>query len=162
MSDLNSLFVYRISKKPYIQDLSGIGAGLYGGRWNPKGLNMLYTTGSIALATLEYLVHNFHLLSTAEICMAKIKIANPFPILEYKMKDLPPGWNKQLQQQNNTQQIGKTFLFKGTDYILKVPSAVVPGEFNLLLNPQHKHHAHTKVIEVIDPFVFDQRILELG
>lgn len=156
------MFVYRISKKTYINDLSGIGAALYGGRWNPKGINMVYTSGSIALATLEYLVHNFHLLSTAEICIAKIEIGKTSSMLEIKNIDLPSGWNRQMHLQISTQQIGKDFYLKGTDYILKVPSAVVPGEFNLLLNPQHKHHAYTKVVEVIDPFTFDQRILDLG
>ena len=156
------MFVYRISKKSYINDLSGNGAGMYGGRWNPIGINMVYTSASIALATLEYLVHNFHLLSTAEICLAKIEIGKPKPILKINNIDLPLGWNRQMQLQIATQQIGKGFYLKGTDYVLKVPSAVVPGEFNLLLNPQHKHHAYTKVVEVIDPFTFDQRILELG
>jgi RES domain-containing protein len=156
------MFVYRISKKAYINDLSGIGAGMYGGRWNPIGINMVYTSGSIALATLEYLVHNFHLLSTAEICLSKIKIGKSSSILEIKKRELPPGWNRQMHLQMATQQMGKDFYFKGTEYILKVPSAVVPGEFNLLLNPQHKHHTHTKVVEVIDPFTFDQRILDLG
>ena len=156
------MFVYRISKKAYINDLSGIGAGMYGGRWNPIGVNMVYTSGSIALATLEYLVHNFHLLTTAEICLAKIRIGKTSSILEIKSSELSSGWNRQMHLQLATQQMGKDFYFKGTDYILKVPSAVVPGEFNILLNPQHKHHAHTKVIEVIDPFAFDQRILNLA
>jgi RES domain-containing protein len=135
---------------------------MYGGRWNPIGVNMVYTSGSIALATLEYLVHNFHLLSTAEICLAKIRIGKTSSILEIKSSELPSGWNRQMHLQLATQQMGKDFYFKGSEYILKVPSAVVPGEFNLLLNPQHKHHAHTKVVEVIDPFTFDQRILEMG
>ena len=156
------MFVYRIAKKTYINDLSGVGAGMYGGRWNPIGINMIYTSGSIALATLEYLVHNFHLLSTAEICLAKIEIGKPSSMLEIENSDLPLGWNRQMYLQIATQQIGKDFYLKENNYILKVPSAVVPGEFNLLLNPQHKHHAHTNVVEVIDPFVFDQRILDLG
>lgn len=156
------MFVYRISKKSYINDLTGVGAGMYGGRWNPIGMNMVYTSGSIALATLEYLVHNFHLLSTAEICLAKIKIKNPALPHEISTSDLASGWNRQLHQQYATQQIGRDFIKKGTDYILKVPSAVVPGEFNMLLNPNHKYHTFTKVVEVIDPFTFDQRILNLN
>ena len=140
------MFVYRISKKTRINDLSGIGAGLYGGRWNPKGINMVYTSSGTALACLEYMVHNFHLLSTAEICLAKIKIGTPSPILEYQAKELPVDWNLQLRQQYTTQNIGKKFYLKGTEYILKVPSAIVLGEFNMLLNPLHPHHARTKII----------------
>ena len=153
--------VYRISKKAHINDLTGIGAGLYGGRWNPNGINLVYTSSSIALASLEYLVHNYHLLSTAEICLAKIKIGTPKPILELKTKELPLDWNLPMKILQATQEIGKEFYLKRNDYILKVPSAVVPLEFNLLLNPLHKHHSSTKVVEIIDPFFFDQRLLNL-
>ena len=155
------MIVFRISKKAHIEDLSGIGAGLYGGRWNPKGINLVYTSSSIALATLEYLVHNYHLLSTAEICLAKIKIGTPTPILELKTKELPLDWNLPLKILQATQQFGKDFYLQRKDYIMKVPSAVVPQEFNLLLNPLHGHHSRTKVVEIIDPFVFDQRLLNL-
>jgi len=156
------MIAYRISKKAYIKDLSGFGAGMYGGRWNPIGIKMVYTSGSIALATLEYLVHNFHLLSTAEICLAKIEIGNPFPISEIENSDLPSGWNKQMQQHIYTQRKGREFILNSNDYILSVPSAVVPGEYNLLLNPHHQNHKQTKITKVIDPFVFDQRILDLA
>ena len=155
------MFVFRISKNSYINDLSGIGAGLYGGRWNPKGVNMVYTSSSIALASLEYLVHNYHLLSTADICLAKIEVGSPSPILEYQANELPENWNLQLGSQDATQQIGRDFILNGIDYVMKVPSAVVPGEFNLLLNPYHSRHVQTKIKEKIDPFVFDKRILDL-
>lgn len=123
---------------------------------------MVYTSGSIALASLEYLVHNIHLLSTAEVCLAKIKISKPSPILEYQMSELPKNWNLQMRNQRDTQQIGRDFYLRGEEYILKVPSAIIPGEFNILLNPNHIHHNRTKIVEVIDPFTFDQRILNLG
>ena len=155
------MVVYRISKKAYCKDLSGIGAGLYGGRWNPKGINLVYTASSISLATLEFLVHNYHLLSTAQICLSKIEIAEPASISECRIGDLPKGWNLQLNAQIATQNIGKTFFSDGKKYVLKVPSAVTPGEFNLLLNPFHKHHAKTKVVDVIDPFVFDERLFKI-
>lgn len=155
------MHVYRISRKVYIGDLSGAGAGLYGGRWNPVGINLVYTSSSIALASLEYLVHNYHLLTTSEVCMAKIEICNPEPLEEVTTDGLPEGWNQQLTQQHLTQDIGEKFFLSGGSYVLKVPSAVVPGEYNLLLNPLHPHHSHTRVVEIIDPFTFDQRLLNL-
>ncbi len=156
------MFVYRISKKVHINDLSGIGAGLHGGRWNPKGINMVYTASSVALASLEYLVHNYHLLSTAKVCLVKIEIPSNFPLQEISKNELPKNWNLQLHSNQSTQAIGKEFYTSGKNYILKVPSAVVPAEFNFLLNPLHANHKKTKIIEVIDPFVFDQRLLDLG
>ncbi|NIR50304.1 RES family NAD+ phosphorylase [candidate division KSB1 bacterium] len=49
--------VYRIARSAYIEDLSGTGARLYGGRWNHKGTSIVYTSKNRALATVEYLVH---------------------------------------------------------------------------------------------------------
>ena len=115
------MHVFRISKKAHINDLSGIGAGLYGGRWNPKGINLVYTSSSIALASLEYLVHNYHLLSTAEICLAKIKIGTPKPMMELKTKELPLDWNLPMKILQATQQIGKDFYVQRKDYVLRVP-----------------------------------------
>ena len=156
------MFVFRISKKTYCKDLSGIGAGLYGGRWNPKGINMLYTSSSIALASLEFMIHNYHLLSTADVCMAKIKITARAPKQVINLNQLPKGWSTQLGSQIATQQMGNAFSLLGKDYILKVPSSVIPGEFNLLLNPNHLHHAKTEIVDIIDPFTFDQRLFDLG
>ena len=156
------MFVYRISKKAYCEDLSGIGASLYGGRWNPKGINLLYTSSSIALASLEFMVHNYHLLSSAHVCMAKIEIDDSSLITEYPINKLPNRWNSNLHSQLETQKIGPAFFKNREDYILKVPSAVVPGEFNLLLNPFHPAHSKTKIVDILDPFAFDRRLLNFG
>ena len=156
------MFVYRISKKEYSNDLSGIGAGLYGGRWNPKGINMVYAAGSIALAGLEFMVHNYHLLKTTTICMVKVKIPPQASVLPYSLKKMSEGWNSPLGYQEITKAIGKEFYLEARHYVLKVPSAVIPGEYNYLLNPQHKYHAETRIVNIIDPFVFDQRLLNLS
>jgi len=51
------MVLYRITSKAYVRDLSGTGAFLYGGRWNKKGIRMLYTSGSLSLAALEIVVN---------------------------------------------------------------------------------------------------------
>jgi len=51
------VIVYRIAKTRYIYDLTGAGARLYGGRWNQKGIGMIYTSENRSLASLEFLVH---------------------------------------------------------------------------------------------------------
>ncbi len=155
------MFVYRISKKEYVNDLSGTGAGLYGGRWNPKGLNMVYASGSIALACLEFLIHNYHILSTTRTCLAKIEIGQPEPLSEIETDRLPPDWNSKTKTPGSTQEIGRNFILNGKDYLLKVPSATVPGEFNILLNPYHKSHSQTRIADLIDPFSYDERLLKL-
>lgn len=154
------MLVYRISKREYINDLSGIGAGLYGGRWNPKGMNLVYTAANIALAYVEFLVHNYHLLTHTNVCMACIEVSDKAGMVTYGPEKLPDDWNRQNNNFTRTQELGRKFIADHTGYILKVPSVVVPGEFNLLLNPQHNDHRSTKIIEVTDPFAYDKRLLK--
>lgn len=153
--------LYRISKSIYSDDLSGAGAGLFGGRWNPKGLNMLYTAGSISLATLEYLAHNIHLLNTSEICLSIIELPESASIREWKISDLPEHWNSRLNLRQ-CQEMGAQFLQEKKAYAMKVPSVIVPQEFNFLLNPNHPEHQKTKIIDKIAPFKIDERLFRLG
>ena len=146
------MLVYRISKNIFSNDLTGTGAGLFGGRWNPKGINLVYTTSSISLATLEYLVHNFHIMQSHDLCLTKIQIGNSSSIELVNPKKLPKDWNEKSYLPVSTQQIGADFFTNKKHYILKVPSAIVPGEFNYLLNPFHPKHTKTKIIEKVSPF----------
>ena len=58
----------------------------------------------------------------------------------------------------SAQKVGLEFARTGTHYALKIPSVIVPGEFNYLLNPQHPEHTQTYIEEIIDPFVMDKRL----
>ena len=50
------MIVYRLAKNKFASDLSGKGAEISGGRWNSKGVRMLYTCESRALCALEIAV----------------------------------------------------------------------------------------------------------
>lgn len=152
------MLVYRISKKEYIHDLTGIGAALHGGRWNPKGLNLLYTAGNIALAYVEYLIHNYHLLKSIHVCMATIEVPGDIDVAEILVDELPKDWQDKDKHLSFTREIGKRFIQTGAFYMLKAPSAAVPGEFNYLINPAHTEHRHARIRELIDPLTYDQRL----
>lgn len=156
------MFVYRISKEEYIHDLSGIGSGLYGGRWNPKGIRILYTSGTIALAYVEFLVHNYHLLRQTNVCMAKIHIPEPMDFKIIEMNNLSPRWHTKPHDMRETQDMGKQFADEGKFHVLKVPSAIIPGEFNYLLNPEHIRHNKIQIKEIIQPLQYDPRLLNLS
>ena len=47
------MIVYRLSKSKYSADLTGKGAEKAGGRWNSKGVAMVYTSTSRALVPLR-------------------------------------------------------------------------------------------------------------
>jgi RES domain-containing protein len=153
------MLVYRICKKEFVQDLSGTGAGLHGGRWNPKGLNLVYTAGTIALAYVEFLVHNYHILANLDVCLAMIKISPGRSIQKLDTKGFPADWAEDVTFKRTSQEIGKNFIKNKQDYVLKVPSAIVPGEHNYLLNPFHLLHAKTKVQHVIVPLKYDKRLV---
>ena len=154
------MIVYRISRRIYANDLSGIGAGLYGGRWNPKGINLVYTAGSISLACMEYLVHNIHVMGLNDISLSKIEIRVSADIEPITEKVLPSDWSEKSYLPLSTQNIGRQFFEKGTEYMLKVPSVIIPDEYNYLLNPLHHLHDKAKIIEQINPFVMDERLYQ--
>ncbi|MEQ8241596.1 MAG: RES family NAD+ phosphorylase, partial [Cyclobacteriaceae bacterium] len=62
---------------------------------------------------------------------------------------------------HDSQKVGKDFVLKNEFYAMKLPSVIVPGEYNYLLNPLHKDHSATSIEEIIDPLQFDSRLLDL-
>ena len=151
------MIVYRIARNIHSDDLSGTGSALYGGRWNPVGTRLLYTSGSISLAYLEYLAHNIHILNTKPVALVKIEIPDDSPTSAVKFNNLPKDWDEKTYTPQSTQKIGHSFLEKGKYHVLKVPSAIVPDEVNYLLDPSHPNHSKVRIIDKIDPFVMDQR-----
>lgn len=138
--------IYRISKKKYIEDLSGEGARLYGGRWNRRGDAMVYFSKSLSLAALEMLVHldyqfvdgTFHFIE-AEIpdtCITKLK--SPLKVTE-NWRENPPN--------SRTQDYGSNWLKSNKSLGLQVSSAVLPIEHNILINPRHPDFFQLKIIK---------------
>lgn len=148
--------VYRLSKSEYINDLSGKGAQLTGGRWNSKGTAMLYTSHSRALCTAELAVHTATGNLPAGYRLAIIDIPDEIPIEEIKYDQLPNDW-RSFPHPDSTQKIGDQFIKQNKFPVLKVPSAVVPGDFNYLINPAHRDSIKIKII-AHEPFEFDTRL----
>ena len=135
--------VYRISKCNYIDDLSGTGAAMYGGRWHSKGTYVLYTAASPSLALLESVVHISNI-QAAGYCMICLDI--PENSMEEKtIENLPCNWFVN-PAPDALQIIGNTFIRNNTSLALKLPSAIMPEESNYLLNPQHTLFNTIKVL----------------
>ena len=152
------MIVFRLSKKDYCKDLSGKGAEKAGGRWNSKGSPMVYTSESRALCTTEIAVHSPLGNIPADYYLVTIEIPDSASILELKPIDLPKDW-KALPHSNSTQLIGDKFLADGKFLVLKVPSVVVQGDFNYLLNPSHKLMSKVKIINT-ELFEFGERLFK--
>ena len=126
--------VFRISKCNYIDDLSGTGAALYGGRWNSKGIYILYTAATASLALLETIVHT-STIPKEGFCLLELDIPEN-KILEVNEKQLPSNW-KSFPSPSSLKKIGDAFIKKGEFLVLQLPSVIVNEEFNYLLNPEH-------------------------
>jgi len=123
---------YRIVRPAFAPEaLSGEGARLYGGRWNPPGWRCVYTAGSRALAVLEMLCHLPAAARTLEFRLIEIGLPNHLITPRAKV---PPDWN-QLPSSAGARAFGRHWLAAAQHAALAVPSVLVPEEDIFLLNP---------------------------
>lgn len=151
------MIVYRLARQAFINDISGYGAEKTGGRWNSKGLAVLYTAASRALAMVEVAVHVPLGIIPINYFIATIDVPEN-DITELKADDLPHNWNSN-PFIKATQLIGDNFIRANQHLVLQVPAASVPGDFNYLINPRHPDFNKIK-LKSIDPFVFDVRLFK--
>lgn len=148
------MVVFRIARKDRINDLSGRGAELFGGRWNEKGIPALYTSSSLSLAMLEILAHTEKSLPPVNMAYAKIYV--PDRMLNLKILRLP--------EDSSEVEYSSKWLKEKSDLMLKVPSVIMPyeyeHEFNLILNPLHEEYKSIFVVETHD-LSFDVRLVKL-
>lgn len=150
--------VFRLSRKKYAAELSGKGAAISGNRWNSKGTEVIYTAESRALAMAEVMVHLSLAILPADYMMLEVEIPDEIGIKEVAIDDLEEGWNSH-PPITYTQTIGDQFIRENVYSILKVPSAVIPGDSNYLIHP---HHIESKEIKIINAtaFPFDERLFK--
>ncbi len=150
------MIVYRLASKKYSNDLTGIGAEITGGRWNFKGTRVLYTADSRALCMAEITVHTPIGIMPNDYFMITIEIPEYSQITELEVKSLSKDWRK-FPYSKLTQELGDSFIKKNEILYIKVPSAVVQGDCNILINPQHPDSGKVKILK-IEKFAFDERI----
>jgi len=154
-----TITAWRISKKKY-QDsaFTGEGAELAGGRWNSQGTRLVYASSSASLTILEILVH----LKISSVLSSYVVIPFSFDeklVKELKEADLPKGWTDH-PPPVASQRIGDSWVHDQSSLLLKVPSVVVPLEFNYLLNPAHPDIDKIKIGKPI-PLPLDERLTRL-
>jgi len=149
------MLLYRLSRKAHARKLDGGGAKLYPGRWNSLDVPMIYCAGNIAQCVVEMLVH----LDDApdDYCLVELNVSDAVQIVEANPKQLPKQW-KDVRYNAPTRSVGDAFI--ASDHLLmRVPSAVVTGEFNYLLNPTHSGIKRVKLGKV-KLFTFDLRFFD--
>lgn len=143
-------------------DTTGAGAKATGGRWNRPGRAVLYASSSIALACLETVVH----LRTGGLPLNRYLVKLEIPPeawrsrLEHDASSLPVGWDAQPEGKTSLD-AGEAWLAQAAAAVMVVPSAIVPEERNILVNPAHPLCRALRVAKV-RRWHYDPRLLGLA
>ena len=149
------LSAWRLTKTKLIAGAwDGEGARKSGGRWNSVGIAVVYTSGTLSLALVEVLVHLpsgiLPAYSAARVDFDESMVTAVGP------RDLAENW-RDYPPPPSTKAIGDLWVAKGSSLVLRVPSVIVPTEFNYILNPAHPAFADLMIGEPM-PFPFDPRL----
>ena len=152
------MIAYRIAKSELrTRDISGMGAFRNGGRWNSKGIYMLYTSINSSLAYLENLVHFDELDLPPDLYISSINIqADENRIYQLPDKEYPNSW--QILDNLENRQMGDRWMLENKYLAFQVRSAVNPSEYNFLLNPLYPGYHDLVKIESVEPLKIDARL----
>lgn len=150
------MLVYRIVHKKYAGSLF---AGGLAGRWNGEGRKVLYTAENVALAYLETMYSRKGLGYNADFRIMVIGLPPDVQLAEVQMGDLPDGW-RDFRNYEVCQRIGNKWFDEAGSLCLKVPSAVVSANYNVVINTLHVDYKNVTLVDVLD-FVPDQRLEDL-
>lgn len=148
------MILYRFTHKKYATDLSGTGAKLMGGRWNPAGSPVIYTSESISLALLEVMANAFTLKDLKALYLMEIEIPAATKQQHIRAQSLKKDWILDFEY---TQWMGQEILKSGSCMAFRCPSAIIQQEHNYLLNPEHPEFSKVKLVNS-SGFYFDERL----
>jgi RES domain-containing protein len=148
--------LWRICREQFAGEaFSGEGARRYGGRWNSKGVGIIYTSTSLALAVVETFVNLEPNLRPDDLVSIQAELPDGLTAERLDTKSLPANWYK--LRGESLRHFGDEWLRAQKTVALQVPSAAVRGEWNVLLNPVHGDFRKIK-IQKPQPFEFDLRM----
>ena len=151
------MLAWRLTRKVHADEpLDGEGARRYGGRWNHAGTAVVYTSQSLSLAVLEYLVNLSINDLPPDLVSIKFDIPGRLSQTEINVKDLPANW-RAYPAIEELKDIGDEWVASKTTAILSAPSVVIPHERNFIINPAH---AQAKFITAaaVERFTLDPRL----
>ncbi|MGQ0714850.1 MAG: RES family NAD+ phosphorylase [Gemmatimonadaceae bacterium] len=149
------MIVWRLARLAHVK-LDGEGARLAGGRWNSRGRPAVYTSSRLSLAALELLVHTEVTLVPADLVACEIDIPDGIEVRSVELAELPHDWRR--PGDPACVAIGDEWLDDGRTAVLRVPSAVVPEEWNYIIDPGHRAAGSIEVVRQ-RKFSFDARLL---
>ena len=154
------MLVWRLCRAPFAAEaFSGEGARRFGGRWNSRGVPMVYASSSLALAAIELFVHLEPNQEPDDLVFLSASLPEGEPARRLHSAELPPAWwaDDLVAGIAATRDLGDAWIRSRSSLALMVPSVPIRAEWNVLLNPLHPRISELQ----IDPpqsFVFDARM----
>lgn len=144
---------YRLHSSRYPAS-SGQGAAINGGRWNPKGIPVVYASASPSLAVLEILAH--YSVLPRDFVLTTISIPDWLRIEDVSETVLTSGWDEPTPT-SGTQEYGRQWANRKESVVLKVPSTIIRKESNYVINVLHPDFSKV-IIGPSEAFRFDPRL----
>ena len=149
---------WKICRRRYAADAAtGEGARLYGGRWNSRGVPMIYASTSLALSAIETFVNLEPNLQPKDLVSIEGEIPDRMEIAQQDLKSLPQDWHE--TRDESLHHFGDEWIRASKTVALLVPSAAILGEWNVLLNPSHSDFRKIRFREP-KAFAFDLRMFK--
>jgi RES domain-containing protein len=153
--------VWRICSEKYGKEaFSGAGGLRHGARWHRKGTRIVYTSESLSLAAIEFFVNVEAEAAGGPLVAISAGIPESVRVVSIRLEDLPVAW-RTYPAPESVQRIGARWIAAGESAVLSVPSVLIPGERNYLLNPAHPQFRRI-LIQEPEPFVLDPRMWKPG
>lgn len=130
--------VWRLVRKRRLPDaFTGEGARVAGGRWNSPGICVIYTSSSLSLATLEYLVRANALRAPQDVYSIWADVPDDLRLEIIRPDQLVKSWRQYDPPVLALRGLADAWFARGQTAVLQMPSAVIPLESNFLLNATH-------------------------
>jgi RES domain-containing protein len=147
---------WRICRRRYSAEAAnGEGARLFGGRWNSRGVRMVYASTSLALAAVETFVNLEPNLQPSDLVSIEGEIPDDLEVAQLDPAALPKNWSA--SRDESLRRFGDAWVRDGRAAVMRVPSAAIQGEWNILLNPSHADFHRIAFREPV-PFEFNTRM----
>jgi RES domain-containing protein len=148
--------VFRITKEEYSSRLTASGSA---NRWNRKGQNVIYAGSSRSLSTLELVVHRSSIIPADSYKVTVISFSDNLTLFKYvSVSELPDKW-RSLSAYSSLQEIGSKWYSSQETLVLRVPSAIIPFEYNYIINTEHPDFTRSIKLERLENYFWDDRLL---
>lgn len=139
---------------------SGVGAELFGGRFNPVGVRAVYSALDASTATLEVAVHKgFPALDTVPHVLTAFEILDRNDLFVVRAEDVPnPNWLVPGTPGAGQRSYGATLLAKHP--FIALPSAVSTHSWNVIFDPAVAAGKYQVVLQ--ERFALDTRLHPAG